>query len=224
MRRSVGAEAMEDHGRYMKLALDLAVEARAAGEVPVGAIVVLGDRVIGCGHNASLLRSDPTAHAEVLAIRDAAARIENYRLLGATLYCSVEPCIMCLGAALHSRLARIVYGAPDLKVGAVGRLEELRSMGAAFNHRIETVGGVGAEAAAELLLDFFRKRRAAAHARAAEFEAQEFSERYRSGRNGGASKASCLREEARGFESHPLRQRSDLEPGGNVVVGPWRAT
>ncbi len=197
---------MDEHERFMNEALSLAFRAREAGEVPVGAVVVLGDEVIGRGCNASLALSDPTAHAEVLALRDASARLRNYRLVGATLYCSVEPCLMCLGAALHARIARVVYGAPDLKVGAVKRLEALRALGADFNHRLESVGGVGAEAAAELLLDFFRKRRAAAQARAAEEGSEEDGERYRSGHNGGASKASCLREEARGFESHPLRQ------------------
>ena len=214
---------MGEHDRYMDLALDLARRARAAGEVPVGAVVVVGDEVIGRGHNASLALSDPTAHAEVLAIRDAARHLANYRLSSATLYCSVEPCLMCLGAALHARVARVVFGAHDLRVGAVGRLAELRSMGAVFNHRIETLGGVGAAPAAELLLDFFRERRAAAQMRSLEDEdIRDIPERYRSGRNGGASKASCLREEARGFESHPLRQHRAAESGGVVVAGPWR--
>ncbi len=199
----------------MSLALDLAVQARGAGEVPVGAVVVLGGEVIGRGQNASLAMSDPTAHAEILALREASSRIGNYRLLGSTLYCSVEPCLMCIGAAIHARIARLVYGAPDLRVGAVGRLEELRALGAGFNHRIEAEGGVGAEAAAALMLDFFRERRAIAQARAAAAETHddEDSERYRSGRNGGASKASCLRKEARGFESPPLRQDSEMELG-----------
>ena len=197
---------MVEHERFMKAALDLAVRARALGEVPVGAVVVLGGEVIGRGHNASLARSDPTAHAEVLALREASARLGNHRLLGATLYCSVEPCLMCLGAALHARIARVVYGAPDLKVGALGRLETLRALGADFNHRVESLGGIGAEAAADLLLDFFRERRAASQGRAPDEVGCEVEERYRSGRNGGASKASCLREEARGFESPPLRQ------------------
>ncbi len=202
---------MVEHERFMKAALDLAVRARAMGEVPVGAVVVLEGRVIGSGHNASMARSDPTAHAEVLAIREASASLGNYRLIGATLYCSVEPCLMCLGAALHARIARVVYGAPDLKVGAIGRLESLRALGADFNHRVETLGGIGAEAAAELLLDFFRERRAVSQGRDPDVTTHEDRERYRSGRNGGASKASCLREEARGFESPPLRH----DPGAD---------
>ena len=204
---------MFEHERFMKAALDLAVRARALGEVPVGAVVVLDGQVIGRGHNSSLALSDPTAHAEVLALREASSRIGNYRLLGATLYCSVEPCLMCLGAAMHARIACVVYGARDLKVGALGRLEALRALGADFNHRVDSLGGVGAEAAADLLLDFFRERRAASHARDPLEPEQENAERYRSGRNGGASKASCLREEARGFESPPLRQDPSADWG-----------
>ena len=212
---------MGEHDGFMKLALELAVRAREAGEVPVGAVVVVGGEVVGRGQNASLGLSDPTAHAEVLAIRDAAKRVANYRLPGATLYCTVEPCMMCLGAALHARLARVVYGASDLKVGALGRLEAMRSLGAEFNHHLECLGGIGASPAAELLLDFFRERRAAAQSRAsiAELREQpEDEERYRSGRNGGASKASCLRKEARGFESHPLRQDTGTDPGAEVAA------
>ncbi len=150
----------------MQLALDEAQRARAAGEVPVGAIVVADGRVVGRGCNAVVARTDPAAHAEVLAMRDAASRLGNYRLVGASLYCTVEPCLMCLGTAMHARISRVVYGAPDLKVGAIGRLEALRASGADFNHRFEVVGGVLAEEAAELLLDFFRERRAAARAAA----------------------------------------------------------
>ena len=153
---------MQEQVRFMHMALELAGRARRAGEVPVGAVLVLGDAVVGQGHNASSARNDPTAHAEVLALRDACQRIGNYRVPGATLYCTVEPCLMCLGAALHARVARIVYGAPDLKVGAFGRLDALRALGADFNHRLEAVGGVEADAAAALLLDFFKERRALA--------------------------------------------------------------
>lgn len=175
--------------RFMQLALEEAVRAREAGEVPVGAVVVVGGEVVGRGHNSSLAMNDPTGHAEVLALRDAAARLGNYRLVGATLYCTVEPCLMCLGTAMHARIARVVYGAPDLKVGAIGRLESLRAAGADFNHRFEAVGGVLAEEASSLLVEFFRERRAAS--RSGPLEAN--AERYRSGRNGGASKAPCHR-------------------------------
>jgi tRNA(adenine34) deaminase len=147
--------------RFMEIALEEALRARLGGEVPVGAVVVLGDTIVGRSHNAVLALTDPSAHAEVLAIRAAAAHVGNHRLVGASLYCTVEPCLMCLGTAMHAMVSRVVYGAPDLKVGAVGRLAALRAAGADFNHRFEVVGGVLAERAAELLLDFFRERRAA---------------------------------------------------------------
>ncbi len=144
----------------MRLALDLARAARLAGEVPVGSIVVLDGTIVGRGHNASVAHIDPTAHAEILAVRDAATRVGSYRLVGATLYCSVEPCLMCLGAMHHARVRRLVFGAHEARIGATARLEALRRAGADFNHRIETVGGVLASEASELLLDFFREKRA----------------------------------------------------------------
>jgi tRNA(adenine34) deaminase len=143
----------------MRLALEQAAVAGRQGEVPVGAVVVLDDRVIGRGANSPIRLSDPTAHAEVLALRDAAARMENYRLVGVTLYCTVEPCLMCLGAALHARVERVVFGTTDPKVGATAQLEELRRHGAGFNHRFETVGGVLADEAAAQLTRFFVERR-----------------------------------------------------------------
>ncbi len=146
---------------YMGIALGLARQARLAGEVPVGAIVVDDGEVLGRGQNASIGRTDPTAHAEIVAIRDAAARIGNYRLVGATLYCTVEPCLMCLGAVLHARIGRLVFGATEARVSATSRLKDLRDLGASINHSFETVGGVRAHEAAELLLDFFRECRAA---------------------------------------------------------------
>ena len=193
---------MLEEDRFMREALQEARLARAAGEVPVGAVVVLDGRIVGRGHNASLAHHDPSGHAEVLAMRDAASRLRNYRLVGATLYCTVEPCLMCLGTAIHARVSRLVFGASDFKVGAVGRLEALRALGAEFNHRVLAQGGVLAEDASELLLEFFRERRATAR----EGIVQSITERYRSGRNGGASKALCPGDRARGFESHPLRQ------------------
>jgi tRNA(adenine34) deaminase len=143
----------------MQLALEQAVLARRKGEVPVGAVVVLEGKVVGRGHNASVSRIDPTAHAEVMGLRDAAERVGNYRLVGATLYCTVEPCLMCLGAAMLARVTLVVYGASDPKVGAASCLESMWAAGAGFNHRIQTVGGVLAEPAASLLQDFFRERR-----------------------------------------------------------------
>ena len=149
------------HERLMRLALELAVEARKAGEVPVGAVVAIDGRVVGRGRNRSVSLVDPTAHAEVLALRDAAASLGNYRLVGSTLYCTIEPCLMCIGAAMHARIERVVFGARERRVGATERLEALREIGANFNHRFETVGGVLADEAAHLLLEFFRKRRPA---------------------------------------------------------------
>ena len=143
----------------MQLAMEQAALARRAGEVPVGAVVVLGGSVTGRGHNASVSLNDPTAHAEILALRDAATRTGRYRLVGAALYCTVEPCLMCLGAAMHARVARVVYGASDHRVGAIGRLEALRESGANLNHRFEVISGVMAGPAASLLVDFFRERR-----------------------------------------------------------------
>ncbi len=150
---------MNDDQRLMRLALELARRARDEGEVPVGAIVAFDGTVVGRGHNRSVSLLDPTAHAEVLALREAAAAVGNYRLVGATLYCTVEPCLMCLGAVMHARVGRVVYGAPDRRVGAVARLEALRGIGAHFNHRFETTAGVLADEASGLLLDFFRERR-----------------------------------------------------------------
>jgi tRNA(adenine34) deaminase len=150
---------MSQDDRFLRLALDLAREAGGSREVPVGAIVVVGDLEIGRGRNATVGAKDPTAHAEIVALRDAASRMGNHRLAGASLYCTVEPCLMCLGAALHARIRRLVYGAADPKVGAVERLADLRKQGAQFNHRFEIRGGVLAEECSELLLEFFRERR-----------------------------------------------------------------
>ena len=150
----------EEHRRHMRLALAEAERAWRLGEVPVGAAVVLDGEVIGRGANAPLLTGDPTAHAEVLALREAASRAGNYRLCGATLYCTVEPCLMCLGAALHARVGCVVYGAADPKVGATSALHALRRDGAGFNHRFDVIPGVLAEEATALLTAFFRERRA----------------------------------------------------------------
>ena len=146
----------------MRRALDLAREARLRGEVPVGALVVLDGAVVGAGHNATVAWSDPTAHAEMVALRRAGRAVGNHRLTGATLYSTVEPCLMCLGAAVHARVGRVVFGAPDAKAGGVARFEALTAAGADFNHRFEVVGGVLSEEASELLLEFFRERRESA--------------------------------------------------------------
>lgn len=144
--------------RCMALALEEARQAAAAGEVPVGAVVIRDGQVLGRGHNAPIAHSDPTAHAEVLALREAARRAGNYRLVGATLYSTVEPCAMCCGAALHARLARVVYGAADPKAGAARSLYRLLD-DARLNHTVAVSAGVTGEECAALLRQFFQARR-----------------------------------------------------------------
>ena len=167
-------EAESPHEPFMRLALEEARVAGARGEVPVGALVVLGGEVVGRGRNRPLAESDPTAHAEVEALRDAARRVANYRLTGATLYVTVEPCLMCAGACVHARIDALVFGAPDDKAGAV--VSHARVLDEpAWNHRVRVTGGVLAAEAGELLQTFFRMRR---------------GEGYRSGRTGLDSKSS----------------------------------
>jgi tRNA(adenine34) deaminase len=143
---------------FMREALDEARRGAEAGEVPVGAVVVMDGVVVGRAHNAPIALGDPTAHAEVLALRAAAEKTRNYRLSGATLYATMEPCPMCCGAALHARVARVVYGAADPKAGAVDSLYRLLD-DPRMNHRAETRGGVLAAEAAQLLSRFFETRR-----------------------------------------------------------------
>ena len=144
--------------RLMGLALDEARVALAAGEVPVGAVVVLDGQVIGRGHNQPIGLKDPTAHAEVLALRAAAQVMGNYRLGGAALYATVEPCTMCCGAAVLARLARVVYGAPDPKAGAARTLYRLLE-DARLNHQATVRGDVRGEESAALLREFFQAKR-----------------------------------------------------------------
>ncbi len=144
---------------YMRLALDQARLAYAAGEVPVGAVVVDGQgQVLGAGYNRTLLDADPTAHAEVVALRAAARQLGNYRLPGLALYVTLEPCVMCIGAMLHARLARVVYGAHDPKTGACGSVLDVGAV-AQLNHHTTVSGGVLAQPCADLLRAFFRERR-----------------------------------------------------------------
>ncbi len=143
---------------FMRLALAQAERARAAGEVPVGAVVVKDGTVIGTGHNAPVGRHDPTAHAEVMALREAALTLGNYRLDGCALYVTLEPCVMCSGAMMHARLARVVYGASDPKTGAAGSVTDLFAQ-RQLNHHAQVQGGVLAAACGALLADFFRERR-----------------------------------------------------------------
>jgi tRNA(adenine34) deaminase len=142
----------------MREALAEARRGMAAGEVPVGAVVVIGGAIVARAHNAPIALADPTAHAEVLAVRAAAAGAGNYRLTEATLYATVEPCAMCCGAALQARVARVVYGAPDPKAGAVESLYRLLD-DRRLNHRIATTGGVLARECGGLLSEFFDTRR-----------------------------------------------------------------
>jgi len=148
---------MEDR-EYMAMALDLAREAESAGEVPVGAVVVLEDRIIGRGKNAPIERDDPTAHAEILAMREAGAAIGNYRLEGATLYATIEPCVMCAGAAVNARIGRLVFGARDLRFGGVRSKFQLADSDL-LNHRILVVEGVLGAECAQLIQKFFAPRR-----------------------------------------------------------------
>ena len=143
---------------FMGEALGEARRGGEAGEVPVGAVVVLDGAIIARAHNEPIARCDPTAHAEVLALREAARKTGNYRLAGTTLYATVEPCSMCCGAALQARVVRVVYGAADPKAGAAESLYRLLD-DERFNHRVAVVGGVRAEESAALLRAFFETRR-----------------------------------------------------------------
>ena len=148
-----------DHETFMRLALSQAALGRAAGEVPVGAIVVLDGDVIGRGHNHPIGACDPTAHAEILALREAGRARDNYRLPEATLYATVEPCLMCVGAIVHARVATVVYGVADPKGGAVRSLIDPNAL--PLNHRFDAVEGVLAGECRQLLQEFFRSRREA---------------------------------------------------------------
>jgi tRNA(adenine34) deaminase len=146
----------------MRMALDLAREAAAAGEVPVGAVLLLGDRIAGRGRNAPIGRSDPTAHAEILALREACAGMQNYRLEGAVLYTTLEPCVMCAGALVAARIAKVVFGARDLRFGGVRSKFRLADT-EILNHRLEIQEGVLGAECAELMKRFFAERRNAAN-------------------------------------------------------------
>ena len=143
---------------WMRYALDLAGRALEQGEVPVGAVVVMDEEVIGEGWNRPIGRNDPTAHAEIVAMRAAGQRLGNYRLTGTTLYVTLEPCLMCAGAMIHARIRRLVFGAHDPKRGAVNStVHALETPG--LNHQLEVCGGVLAQACADRLQGFFRARR-----------------------------------------------------------------
>ena len=151
----------EDDVRFMHEALTLARSGAEHGEVPVGAVVVVDGQIIGRGFNQPIGTHDPTAHAEVMALRDAAAHVGNYRLPGASLFVTVEPCVMCAGAIQHARIGRVVYGTKEPKTGACGSVVDLFAE-ARLNHHAEVEGGLMAEESAALIASFFQRRRAEA--------------------------------------------------------------
>lgn len=147
-----------DHERYMRRALELAQQAEAIGEVPVGAIVVAADSIIGEGYNEVIRLSDPSAHAEAQAIRAAGQHLKNYRLVDTTLYVSLEPCAMCAGLITHARIKSLVFAASDPRTGATGSAIDVLNH-PTMNHKVEVVGGVLEHESAAILQNFFRKKR-----------------------------------------------------------------
>lgn len=144
---------------FMRVALELARKAESLGEVPVGAVVVKDGKIVGRGFNAPIWRHDPSAHAEMLALRDAAQRLGNYRLVDCELFVTLEPCLMCAGAIMHARIARVVYGASDPKTGACGSVVDMFAE-RRLNHHAEVTGGVLMEECSTMLSNFFALRRA----------------------------------------------------------------
>ncbi len=142
----------------MGFALGEARLAYEAGEVPIGAIIVIDNQIVGSGHNCPIESNDPTAHAEIVALRDAARRVGNYRLTEATLYVTIEPCAMCAGALVNARVKRLVYGAADLRAGGVDTVFQICANGS-LNHRVEVTSGTRAEEGRQLMQDFFKQRR-----------------------------------------------------------------
>jgi tRNA(adenine34) deaminase len=143
---------------FIRLALEEAALAFAEGEVPVGAVITMGEEIVAQSHNRSISMNDPAAHAEILAIRQAAKKIGNYRLVGASLYVTLEPCIMCAGAIIQARIGRVVYGADDPKTGGVVSLYNLLN-DRRLNHTVTVSGGIKKEECAEILSRFFREKR-----------------------------------------------------------------
>ena len=143
---------------WMQRALELAKRAEEQGEVPVGAVLVRDEQVLAEGWNQPITSSDPTSHAEIIALRSAALQIDNYRLLNTTLYVTLEPCSMCAGAIIHSRVSRVVYGADDPKGGAAGSVFEILGTNK-LNHQVEITSGVLAKECSEILKGFFKQRR-----------------------------------------------------------------
>jgi tRNA(adenine34) deaminase len=144
--------------RFMRAALEQALEAGRRGEVPVGAVVVLDDEIVGAGFNQPIGGPDPTAHAEIVAMREAAKRLGNYRLTGATLYVTIEPCQMCVGAMVHARVERVVYGTREPKAGAIESAMRAHEH-PALNHRLTATSGVLEEECRQMIQGFFREKR-----------------------------------------------------------------
>ena len=149
----------DEDEHWMRHAMTLAQRAEQQGEVPVGAVIVRDGEILGEGWNRPIGTHDPSAHAEIEALRRAGARADNYRLPGATLYCTLEPCVMCAGAIVHARIARVVYGAHDPKAGACGSMFDLLPSDDRFNHHTQVEGGILAAECGEHLRLFFRKKR-----------------------------------------------------------------
>ena len=152
------ADLIESDSLWMRLAIEEAQKAEAAGEVPVGAVIVAGGKFLAAGHNSPIASADPTAHAEINALRNACAGSRNYRLAGATVYVTLEPCVMCAAALVHARVKRLVFGARDLRFGGAGSKFQIADS-ELLNHRIELVEGVLGAECLELLQRFFTTRR-----------------------------------------------------------------
>ncbi len=151
------ADASSD-GAYMRLALERAHAAAAAGEVPVGAVLVRGEEIIGAGHNGPISSHDPTAHAEIVALRAGGRTLGSYRLTGTTLYVTLEPCVMCAAAMVHARVRRLVFGAWDPRAGGAGSIVDVFAL-RGLNHRVDVFGGVLMDECAAVLQEFFAQRR-----------------------------------------------------------------
>ena len=149
---------LEQHTKFMSAAMELAKQAAEAGEVPVGAVIVRDGEIIGTGHYLSISNHDATAHAEIVAMRNASMSLENYRLNGCDLYVTIEPCTMCVGAMVHARINRIVFGAKEPRAGALQSQFRLLDDGQ-FNHSIGVIGGILADECGEIMTQFFRERR-----------------------------------------------------------------
>jgi len=148
-----------NHADYMEIAIQEAGKAEQKGEVPVGAVLVNGDKeILSASHNQPISLSDPTAHAEILVLREAAARIQNYRLLSTVLYVTVEPCVMCMGAIIHARVSTLVFGTKDFKWGAAGSLYHF-AQDDRLNHQPQVIGGICQDTCRQLMQNFFKNKR-----------------------------------------------------------------